>query len=200
MGGQFHLDADTYLAMIRAEIPGYDQLQALAAAATTDLRARRILDLGSGTGETALATLKLHPNAALVGVDSSEEMLAIARRQVPAAEFIKSRLEDPLPTTGPFEVVVSAFAIHHLDGPGKADLFRRVSDVMAPGGRFVMLDVVVPTEPVTKPIDLERGVDMPSRLDEMLHWLQEAGLKPKAVYGDRDLAILRADSPPPVEP
>ncbi|MGA7271314.1 MAG: class I SAM-dependent methyltransferase, partial [Acidimicrobiia bacterium] len=192
MGGQFHLDADTYLSMIRSEVQGYDELQALVARATADVPARMILDLGTGTGETALATLKLHPDADLIGIDASEEMLAVARQRLPSAQLIVSRIEDPLPV-GPFDVVMSAFAVHHLDGPGKADLFRRISDVLSPGGRFVMLDVVIPAQPVASPIRLEEGVDMPSTVDEMLGWLREGGLKPEVVYSAGDLAVLAAE-------
>jgi tRNA (cmo5U34)-methyltransferase len=191
MGGQFHLDADTFLAMTREEIPNYDELQAALAQATTGSPVRSILDLGCGTGETAIATLGQHPEADLVGVDSSDDMLSIARQRLSSATFISSRLQDPLPH-GPFDVVVSAFAIHHLDAGEKASLFRRVKDVMSPGGRFVMLDVVVPTEPVDSPIRLEEGVDKPSSVGEMLQWMDEAGLRSEIVHGKDDLAILKA--------
>jgi len=194
MGGQFHLDADTYLAMIRAEIEAYDEPQSALADATTEVAARSILDLGSGTGETAIATLERHPHAALVGVDSSEDMLSIARRRLPSATFIGSRLEDPLPD-GPFDVVVSAFTIHHLEAEQKADLFRRISKVLSPGGRFVMLDVVVPTEPVERPIPLEERVDKPSPVVDMLQWIEEAGLKGDVIYSAGDLAILGGTAP-----
>jgi tRNA (cmo5U34)-methyltransferase len=78
-GEQFHLNSDAYLEMIRAEIPGYDDLQdALAAATVTRHPAERILDLGSGTGETAKTVLRRHPDARLVGIDASADMLEIA--------------------------------------------------------------------------------------------------------------------------
>jgi tRNA (cmo5U34)-methyltransferase len=194
MGGQFHLDAETYLAMMRSEIDRYDDLQSALADATADVSAESILDLGSGTGETAMASLRRHPGARLVGIDSSEDMLSIARGQLPSATFIVAGLEDPLPT-GPFDVVVSAFAIHHLDAEQKALLFRRVSEVLSPGGRFAMLDVVIPTEPVVTPIPLEEGVDKPSSVDDMLQWLDAAGLRAETVYSAGDLAILAATAP-----
>lgn len=194
MGGQFHLDADTYLSMIREEIEAYDELQSALADATTGVSARSILDLGSGTGETAIATLKRHPQASLVGIDSSEDMLAIAHRRLPSERFIVSRLEDSLPDEA-FDVVVSAFAIHHLDAEQKAGLFRRISRVLTPGGRFAMLDVVVPTEPVDRPIPLEEGVDQPSSVVEMLQWIEEAGLKGEVVHSAGEIAILGATAP-----
>src|SRR5947209_408188 len=103
--------------MVRTEIPSYDQLQAKLAEATSRVAAGRILDLGSGTGVTAQHVRAAHPGASLIGIDSSEDMLAHARRLVPQATFLVGRLEDPLPD-GPFGLVVSAFAIHHLDAGG----------------------------------------------------------------------------------
>lgn len=194
MGGQFHLDAETYLVMMRSEIGRYDELQSALADATADVSAETILDLGSGTGETAVATLRRHPGARVVGIDSSEDMLSVARRQLPSGTFIVARLEDPLPE-GAFDVVVSAFAVHHLDAAQKALLFRGVSDVLSPGGRFAMLDVVIPTESVVAPIPLEEGVDKPSSVDDMLQWLDAAGLRAETVYSAGDLAILAATAP-----
>ena len=67
---QFHFDPDSYLAMMRADVPCYDQLQDVVATATAGLDVQRILELGTGTGETARRILAVHPRAALVGIDS----------------------------------------------------------------------------------------------------------------------------------
>jgi ubiquinone/menaquinone biosynthesis C-methylase UbiE len=88
--------------------------------------------------------LARHPAARWTGIDASEAMLARAWERLPDAVLLLSRLEDPLPV-GPFDLVVSTLAVHHLDGAGKQDLFARVADVLRqPGGRFVLGDVVVP--------------------------------------------------------
>jgi tRNA (cmo5U34)-methyltransferase len=93
--------------------------------------------------------------------------------------------------------VVSALAMHHLDGAGKADLFRRVAAVLAPGGRFVLGDVVVPEDPadVVTPIDGE--YDKPSSTADQLRWLADAGFAARVTWQDRDLAVLAADLPLP---
>lgn len=192
MGNQWHFDPDTYLAMVRGEIPEYDALQQALADSTGAVAVRSILDLGSGTGVTAQAVLSRHRDASLVGVDASPGMLDHARSRVPSATFVVGRLEDQLPS-GPFDIVVSAFAIHHLDGPGKSDLFSRIASVLAPGGRFAFCDVVVPTRPVARPVPLEEGVDRPSSLAEQLAWLSEAGLRPHVIRAHDDLAIVAAD-------
>jgi tRNA (cmo5U34)-methyltransferase len=192
MGGQWHFDAESYLAMVRSEIPTYDELQRRLADATADISAGRILDLGSGTGVTAANVLDRHPGATLVGIDGSAEMLAHARATLPDATFLEQRLEGPLPD-GPFDLVVSAFAVHHLTGDDKADLFTRISAVLRPGGRFILCDVVVPTEDVTRPVPLEDGVDLPDTVADQLTWLTTAGFTATPVHQDGDLAILRAD-------
>lgn len=194
MGNQWHFDPPSYLRLIRSEIPDYDRLQAEMAEAASSLPAATILDLGSGTGVTAQRILAEHPDASLVGVDASEDMLAHARQLLPEATFLARRLEDRLPE-GPFDLVVSAFAIHHLDAAGKADLFRRVAAALAPAGRFVFVDVVVPTTDVARPVPLEAGVDLPSTVEEQLGWLVDAGLEPTVVLTEGDLAIIRADAP-----
>jgi tRNA (cmo5U34)-methyltransferase len=189
---QFHFDPDTYLELMTAEVPGYDRLQGAVAAAVTGSPVQRVLDLGTGTGVTARHVLDVHPDASLVGVDESEAMLAHARRVLPpAADLRVARLEGPLPD-GPFDLVVSALAIHHLDGAGKADLFQRVAAVTAPDGRFVMGDVVVPDDPadVVTPID---GVyDRPSSVADQLQWLTDAGFDPHLTWSEKDLAVLTA--------
>lgn len=194
VGEQWHFDPDTYLAMVRDEIPTYDELQGRLAAATTGVDAKRILDLGTGTGVTASRVLDVHSAAILVGVDSSDEMLGHARALLPDADLRVARLEDPLPD-GPFDLVVSAFAVHHLEGPVKAELFVRVADVLAPGGRFVLLDVVVPVVPVERPVPLDPEIDVPSPLADQLSWLADAGLSATVVHAEDDVAVVAADRP-----
>ncbi len=188
-GDQYHFDPVTYLEMIREEVPAYDEFQDAVAAATADLRVERVLELGVGTGQTARRVLALHPAAELIGIDESADMLASAAEHVPAADLRVCRLEDPLPE-GLFDLVVSALAVHHLDGPGKADLFARIAERLRPDGRFVLGDVVVPEDPadVVTPID---GVyDQPSTVVEQLEWLGAAGLPARVAWTRQDLAVL----------
>src|SRR5438270_123607 len=141
--GDYRFTPESYLESVVAEIPGYDELQARTAQASAARPASRILDLGVGTGETARRVLELHAGARLVGIDASAEMLARARELLPDAELHVRRLEEALPE-GPFDLVVSALAVHHLDAAAKHDLFRRVREVVVAGGAFVLAAGVVP--------------------------------------------------------
>jgi tRNA (cmo5U34)-methyltransferase len=185
-----------YLELMHEEIPGYERLQARLVDATLPVAARAILELGSGTGETTRRLLDAHPGASLVGIDASEEMLAAARTALAGrrVSLHRGRLEDPLPA-GPFDLVASALAVHHLDGPAKAALFGRVAAVLRPGGRFALADVVVPEDAAGARVPLNEGFDLPSGVAEQEGWLRAAGLRPQVVWADRDIAVIAADRP-----
>jgi tRNA (cmo5U34)-methyltransferase len=188
---EWEWNPDTYLAEMAAEIPGYEELQAAVVAATAEVRATRVLELGTGTGETALRLRAQHPDARWVGVDASEPMLARARERLPDADLRLQRLEDELPA-GPFDLVVSALAVHHLDGAGKRELFSRVAGVLPPGGTFVLGDVVVPAAGREGPIYIDWVMDLPDSVEDQLAWLRAAGFEAEASAVRVDLAVFRA--------
>ena len=195
LGWQFHFDPATYTEMIRADVPGYDRFQDELVSAS-GAGARRILELGTGTGETARRLLARHPGASLVGVDVNPEMLAAAVRALPhdRVDLRVGALQDALPA-GPFDLVASALCIHHLDGAEKADLFARVRAVLRPGGRFVMADVVEPLDPADARVPLTPGYDKPSPLGSQLEWLADAGFEARATWGRGELAVVLATVP-----
>jgi tRNA (cmo5U34)-methyltransferase len=194
VGGQFHFDPTSYLELITGEVPAYRRLQETIADATVGRDVDRVLDLGTGTGETARAVLARHPGARLIGIDENDDMLAAARDALPRTDLRVLRLEDALPE-GPFDVVVSALAVHHLEGTGKADLFRRVTRVLRPGGRFVLGDVVVPVDPADAITPLDAAYDRPSPLGVQLDWLRDAGFTVDVIWTEHDLAVVAADRP-----
>jgi tRNA (cmo5U34)-methyltransferase len=185
---QFHFDPASYVENMRADIPVFDELQEQTARATERIEARDILELGTGTGETARRLLAVHPGARLVGIDESEAMLAAADLD---ADLRVGRLEDPLPE-GPFDLVVSCLAVHHLDSGSKRDLFRRVAAVLRPGGRFVLADVVVPMNPADAATPTTPGFDRPDPLDDQLAWLAEAGFETRTSWSWKDLVVVQA--------
>lgn len=191
---EWEWDPDTYLAEMAAEIPGYEELQAAVAAATAGVQAERVLELGTGTGETALRVRAGQPAAQWIGIDASEAMLARARERLPGADLRLGRLEDPLPA-GRFDLVVSVLTVHHLDGPHKRDLFSRVARALRPGGSFVLGDVVVPADGEPGPIEIDWEIDLPDSVDDQLAWLGEAGFVAEATSVRVDIALFEARLP-----
>jgi tRNA (cmo5U34)-methyltransferase len=183
-------DPDRFLSLMHQTVPDYERLQDETVIATgTD--ARRVLELGTGTGETTRRVLARHPAAVLVGLDASSEMLERAQAALPAdrVHLRVARLEAPLPN-GPFDVVLSVLAVHHLDGTGKAELFRRAADRLTPSGRLVLGDFVVPEDPSDFVTELDPDYDTPSTIVDQLRWLTETGLQARVTWAHRDLAVL----------
>ena len=184
--------------MIRTEVPAYDTLQAEVGRLARELEhtgAARVLDLGAGTGSTSQAVLESRPDARLVLVDENPNMLDVAREVLPAANMeavIVADLSDPLPD-GPFDLVVSALAIHHLDGAQKRALFANVHHRVRAGGRFALADVVVPDDPADAVTPLTPEYDKPDRAEDLLEWLRAAGFRTERVWSTRDLAMFVCD-------
>jgi tRNA (cmo5U34)-methyltransferase len=190
---QFHFDAGSYLDVIRAEVPKYDELQeevARLVRGPIDF----VLDLGAGTGSTSAAVLRRFPEARVILLDESPQMLAIASssfRPERIADTIVGDLLDALPD-GRFDAVVSALAIHHLDAQRKRQLFARLRDVVKSDGCFVIADVVVPDDPHDAVTALSPDVDHPDRVTDLLAWLREAGFDASCPWKWKDLAIVAA--------
>lgn len=190
----FEWDPETYLALMAEEIPDYPRLQTEVAAAAATGAPRSILDLGVGSGLTAQRVLEALPEAELLGVDASSEMLSAAESTLdPERTRLQlGRLEESLPK-GPFDLVMSTLSVHHLDGPGKADLFARIAAVLDSGGRFVLGDLIVPADPADVVTPIDWVDDTPSSLDDQLAWLAEAGLTTRVHWQHRDLAVVVAE-------
>src|SRR2546423_13325878 len=93
-------DPDSFVEEMPAEIPGYEALEEAVAAATAGLGLETVLELGTGTGETALRVLARHPGARWTGIDTSKPMLDRARARPPEADLRLQRLEGA-PPAGP---------------------------------------------------------------------------------------------------
>ena len=190
----FEWDPETYLALMAEEIPDYPRLQTEVAAAAATGAPRSILDLGVGSGLTAQRVLEALPEAELLGIDASSEMLSAAESTLdPERTRLQlGRLEESLPK-GPFDLVMSTLSVHHLDGPGKADLFARIAEVLDSGGRFVLGDLIVPADPADVVTPIDWVDDTHSSLEEQLTWFAEAELTTRVHWQHRDLAVVVAE-------
>ncbi len=157
----------------------------------------RVLDLGAGTGLLSRFVRDRYPEAEIVLLDGSAEMLAQAAGTIgdPSTSVVQD-LRDPLPD-GEFDAIVSSMAIHHLPHPDQANLYARAFDALGAGGVFVNGEVVGGAGPKT--VDayqqwhhhsvLSRGgtsedwdaylgrqqADICAPLSSHLQWLDEAG-------------------------
>ena len=99
-----------------------------------------VADLGCGDGPLTLSLTERWPNARVVGIDSSPQMLDAARGHDPIGrvEWVQASAETWNPATlgAPIDVLVSNAALQWV--PGHLELFPRWFAALAPGGWFAM--------------------------------------------------------------
>ena len=157
---QFHWKPDDYLNLIRAEVPRYDELQD-AAIAAIPFAPEWVLELGMGTGETTRRLIEAYPDAWVIGLDSSPDMVFRAREAYDDVQL--ARMEDPLPD-GPWDLVINVLSIHHLRAAQKQELFRRVRE----HSRALVIGDVVKAEEQVTPIDAD--YDFPETAEDLASW------------------------------
>ena len=193
-------DPKTYDAARRRLVPDFDAFYGTAAfvVARSTPGSPRILDLGAGTGLLSQAVAERVTAPRLTLHDASASMLDVARVRLAAHQphFCIGSLQDALPP-GPFDAVISALSIHHLQDSEKRDLFARTFAVLAPGGVLVNADQVAGPSGWHDRIYQEMHrtlaqflgsddaewssaqermrVDIYATVDAQLRWLQEAG-------------------------
>ncbi len=111
---------------------------------------RRVLDLGSGSGDVTLRFARAYPNAQVLGVDGAEAMLAHAREATRLAgltdrvRFLHARLPMPCLPAG-FDTVISNSLLHHLADP--AVLWETAAHCAEPGAALFVADLARPASP-----------------------------------------------------
>ena len=120
-----------------------------------------VLDLGSGGGiDVLLSARRVGPSGKAYGLDMTDEMLELARRNqreagVENAEFLRGEIEAiPLPDES-VDVIISNCVIN-LSGD-KRRVLQEAFRVLKPGGRFAVSDIVVRGE---VPADVKRSVEL----------------------------------------
>jgi cyclopropane fatty-acyl-phospholipid synthase-like methyltransferase len=115
---------------------------------------RRVLDLGAGDAVLLALVLEAFPDAAGVAVDYSPPMLEQARARMAAfgdrAIVVEADLASPdwrSAVAGPFDAVISGFAIHHLSHERKRALYAETFALLEEGGTFVNCEHVASATP-----------------------------------------------------
>jgi len=158
------ITADLYSAEEKSRIPGGAVNASLGCGNPTALIDLQpgdlVLDLGSGGGiDVLLSAKRVGPTGKVYGLDMTDEMLELARRNqreagVTNVEFLKGEIEQiPLPSSS-VDVVISNCVINL--STDKDQVLREAFRVLKPGGRFAVSDVVVRGD---VPAEIRRSVE-----------------------------------------
>lgn len=105
-----------------------------------------LLDLGCGNTRFIAPCLRTATPSRYAGVDLSEAALKEAREYLSGLENVELHHQDMLQAVraadAPYDVIFSGFAVHHLDAKEKQQLFHACAAKLAPGGHFILVDVV----------------------------------------------------------
>ena len=113
-----------------------------------DLKSPRILDIATGTGDLAIASLRLKPQS-VVGLDLSPQMLKVGEEKIrkKKLEHIISMVEgdsENLPfKDGEFDAATVAFGVRNFENLNAGLL--EINRVLKPGGKFMVLEFFNPT-------------------------------------------------------
>jgi 2-polyprenyl-3-methyl-5-hydroxy-6-metoxy-1,4-benzoquinol methylase len=107
------------------------------------LRPRRVLDVATGAGHTALAFAQL--GARVIAFDLTEPMVRTAReflaeRGAPAIGYVAGEVEALPFRAGAFHVVTCRIAAHHFANVGSA--VRQIAATLKPGGSLLIQDIL----------------------------------------------------------
>lgn len=143
-------ESATYRDLARYAVPQREtQIALIVDRVARSVAAGDVLEICCGEGLLTAALLERLPHTRVHAYDGSDSMLAATRERAGGTDRLTTRRIDLAATDWrrfdpPLRAAVSSLAVHHLDGPGKRALFADLFAALAPGGVFVLADVIRP--------------------------------------------------------
>ena len=151
-----------------------------------DKDARKILDLGAGTGLELIHLFELYPDAEVTVIDISENMLKKLKERsfgdkvnTICGDFFEIEFGDN------YDAVISTSALHHFKREEKIKLYKKVLNCLKEKGQFINCDKIAPTEEFEEHqlyelehnIENYKHIDTPLTIEHEIEVLKEVGFK-----------------------
>ncbi len=201
---QFEIEYKTYDKEVKVVLPFYEEMhkEAIKVINFDKDSELKILDLGIGTGQTALELLKKFPKSKLIGVDLSPKMLEVAKNRLgklaSRVEFIEKDVIEFAPAQK-YDACIAVLTVHHLNQKEKQELFSKICRTLNDNGIFVIGDLITgDSEEETNRLENQweeylikklgkkeaenwmkicKKEDIPDSISNQLLWLKNAGFK-----------------------
>ena len=152
-----------------------------------------VLEPGFGTGSLTYLILKKFPRAKVLGIDNNSENVSKAKTKLKDFSGFTYKLGSfqNVGLDQKYDIVLSALAIHHLSDKEKLQYFSDIFQILKPGGRFIIGDIVKSEDEqewhsyLVKTMGNEgehrwqrhknNPDDKPSTIDAQIKWLKKAG-------------------------
>ncbi|MBN2011769.1 ubiquinone/menaquinone biosynthesis methyltransferase [candidate division KSB1 bacterium] len=105
----------------------------------------RIIDLGAGTGDFAREVIKQHPDCHMIGLDNCQELMHIGQHKhgLESMDWLLAHGQKLPIADSSVDGVIAGFSIRNM--ANVPNVFQEINRVIRPGGVFVILEMVRPT-------------------------------------------------------
>lgn len=213
----FEIKYYEYDKLIRNLIPKYEEMHQLVVDSLNFTKEAKIkvLDLGIGTGQTALKILEKFPNAQIDGFDTSKKMIEQAKirlkNHLAKLRFFEQDISKSN-FTQKYDAIIAVLCIHHLNSKQKQELFSKIFNSLKKPGIFVIADIVkFDSKKETEEKEQEwkdfliknlgekegnfwfenyKEEDLPDSTNNQLKWLKISGFKAKCIWEYINYAVF----------
>ena len=153
-------------------------------AESLDSDAKRILDLGAGTGLELIHIFELYPDVEVKVIDISENMLDELKKrkfsdhvEVVCGDFFEVEFGEN------YDAVISTSALHHFKKEEKLKLYKKILNCLRDNGQFINCDKIALSQEdednnfyeLEHNIDNYKHIDTPLTIDHEIELLSNAG-------------------------
>jgi 2-polyprenyl-3-methyl-5-hydroxy-6-metoxy-1,4-benzoquinol methylase len=139
------LGESAYLPMVRAFVPGYDEIVQKIKERVLDKQSKKVLDIGCGIGNIAKNILEESNNMELTCIDPAEGLVDCTKTKLKEygnVKVLKTSIQD-FETTERFDVIYSNLVLHNVPMKEKKETLKKIYSLLELEGIFIWGDLIL---------------------------------------------------------